>query len=124
MCVLSIKVPIRKKFGNLFNDPRSSLFVGSFFFTPFLLLLTFFLSIPSYFSPPHQDISLPFFFSSSFSSSKFFLSFCLLLRFHFPFFFILLSFPSLPPSLSPHLFFVHIYSLLPAIPTLSSHISK
>ena len=22
MCVLSIKVPIRKKFGNLFNDPR------------------------------------------------------------------------------------------------------
>ena len=24
MCVLSIKVPIRKKFGNLFNDPRIS----------------------------------------------------------------------------------------------------
>ena len=24
MCVLSIKVPIRKKSGNLFNDPRSS----------------------------------------------------------------------------------------------------
>ena len=23
MCVLSIKVPIRKKSGNLFNDPRS-----------------------------------------------------------------------------------------------------
>ena len=22
MCVLSIKVPIRKKYGNLFNDPR------------------------------------------------------------------------------------------------------
>ena len=22
MCILSIKVPIRKKFGNLFNDPR------------------------------------------------------------------------------------------------------
>ena len=26
MCVLSIKVPIRKKSGNLFNDPRISLF--------------------------------------------------------------------------------------------------
>ena len=25
MCVLSIKVPIRKKSGNLFNDPRISL---------------------------------------------------------------------------------------------------
>ena len=25
MCVLSIKVPIRKKSGNLFNDPRMSL---------------------------------------------------------------------------------------------------
>ena len=24
MCVLSIKVPIRKKSGNLFNDPRKS----------------------------------------------------------------------------------------------------
>ena len=24
MCVLSIKVPIRKKSGNLFNDPRTS----------------------------------------------------------------------------------------------------
>ena len=24
MCVLSIKVPIRKKSGNLFNDPRYS----------------------------------------------------------------------------------------------------
>ena len=24
MCVLSIKVPIRKKSGNLFNDPRIS----------------------------------------------------------------------------------------------------
>ena len=24
MCVLSIKVPIRKKSGNLFNDPRST----------------------------------------------------------------------------------------------------
>ena len=23
MCVLSIKVPIRKKYGNLFNDPRN-----------------------------------------------------------------------------------------------------
>ncbi len=26
MCVLSIKVPIRKKFGNLFNDPRILVF--------------------------------------------------------------------------------------------------
>ena len=26
MCVLSIKVPIRKKSGNLFNDPR--IFIG------------------------------------------------------------------------------------------------
>ena len=25
MCVLSIKVPIRKKSGNLFNDPRINL---------------------------------------------------------------------------------------------------
>ena len=28
MCVLSIKVPIRKKSGNLFNDPRKSRAVG------------------------------------------------------------------------------------------------
>ena len=27
MCVLSIKVPIRKKPGNLFNDPRTSLII-------------------------------------------------------------------------------------------------
>ena len=27
MCVLSIKVPIRKKSGNLFNDPRISHFI-------------------------------------------------------------------------------------------------
>ena len=30
MCVLSIKVPIRKKSGNLFNDPRTYLFLLSF----------------------------------------------------------------------------------------------
>ena len=28
MCVLSIKVPIRKKSGNLFNDPRMLCHVG------------------------------------------------------------------------------------------------
>ena len=28
MCVLSIKVPIRKKSGNLFNDPRIYIYVG------------------------------------------------------------------------------------------------
>ena len=30
MCVLSIKVPIRKKSGNLFNDPRG--YIYSFFY--------------------------------------------------------------------------------------------
>ena len=29
MCVLSIKVPIRKKSGNLFNDPRTSTLLGN-----------------------------------------------------------------------------------------------
>ena len=29
MCVLSIKVPIRKKSGNLFNDPRKPLFLSN-----------------------------------------------------------------------------------------------
>ena len=37
MCLLSIKVPIRKKSGNLFNDPRTSMVSGNvlilFFFT-------------------------------------------------------------------------------------------
>ena len=28
MCILSIKVPIRKKSGNLFNDPRTHCFVS------------------------------------------------------------------------------------------------
>ena len=27
MCVLSIKVPIRKKSGNLFNDPRIYIYI-------------------------------------------------------------------------------------------------
>ena len=30
MCVLSIKVPIRKKSGNLFNDPRSFVYNRTF----------------------------------------------------------------------------------------------
>ena len=29
MCVLSIKVPIRKKFRNLFNDPRLNLLINN-----------------------------------------------------------------------------------------------
>ncbi len=34
MCVLSIKVPIRKKSGNLFNDPRNiEIFILSFYYT-------------------------------------------------------------------------------------------
>ena len=40
MCVLSIKVPIRKKSGNLFNDPRNNLFV--FRFQIFLFLSRFY----------------------------------------------------------------------------------
>ena len=34
MCVLSIKVPIRKKYGNLFNDPRiyKLIYIHSFFY--------------------------------------------------------------------------------------------
>ena len=31
MCVLSIKVPIRKKSGNLFNDPRKSTYSSGYF---------------------------------------------------------------------------------------------
>ena len=36
MCVLSIKVPIRKKYGNLFNDPRIYIYI-----IPFLIFLFF-----------------------------------------------------------------------------------
>ena len=40
MCVLSVKVPIRKKSGNLFNDPRivfdPSVLIGNF--DPFVLI--------------------------------------------------------------------------------------
>ena len=39
MCGLSIKVPIRKKSGNLFNDPRIS-------FLPFLFAFFFFFFFP------------------------------------------------------------------------------
>ena len=32
MCALSIKVPIRKKYGNLFNDPRRLFVAVSFIY--------------------------------------------------------------------------------------------
>ena len=32
MCVLSIKVPIRKKSGNLFNDPRVYIYIYIYIF--------------------------------------------------------------------------------------------
>ena len=34
MCVLSIKVPIRKKSGNLFNDPCTYIYISAGFFLP------------------------------------------------------------------------------------------
>ena len=40
MCVLSIKVPIRKKLGNLFNDPRIYIYIYIY------ILLVFSLSLP------------------------------------------------------------------------------
>ena len=35
MCVLSIKVPIRKKSGNLFNDPRTKFYLFQISFNSF-----------------------------------------------------------------------------------------
>ena len=43
MCVLLIKVPIRKKSGNLFNDPRT--FLCSCFFRVFCLFFKQYVSI-------------------------------------------------------------------------------
>ena len=40
MCVLSTKVPIQKKSGNLFNDPRMSLENLSIFILTFFLFLS------------------------------------------------------------------------------------
>ena len=34
MCVLSIKVPIRKKSGNLFNDPRVYIYIYIYVYPP------------------------------------------------------------------------------------------
>ena len=38
MCVLSIKVPTRKKSGNLFNDPRMSLHIYDFYKLTFIFV--------------------------------------------------------------------------------------
>ena len=38
MCVLSIKVPIRKKSGNLFNDPRIYIYIYILFVRELLIL--------------------------------------------------------------------------------------
>ena len=39
MCVLSIKVPIQKKSGNLFNDPRTFLYLAKSVNFPYFVSL-------------------------------------------------------------------------------------
>ena len=39
MCVLSIKVPILKKSGNLFNDPRISPYLEEIYFSKYDLFI-------------------------------------------------------------------------------------
>ena len=63
MCVLSIKVPIRKKSGNLFNEPRNCFSVRiAYSSIPFRLYLSAAKNLKTDLYPILQNSDLPLFY--------------------------------------------------------------